>query len=316
MAKSQRLKSTKMKVLITGGAGYIGNELVYNLAGDKNIDEIVIYDNLNKGNYNLFTGLRKMPHHNIRFIKGDILDGRKFRKALDGIDVVYHLAANVTTPFADQNPQFFEQINHWGTAEVVYAIENSSVSKLIYLSSVSVYGSQSGLVTIDTPLEPKTYYGISKKRGEYQVKRLSDKLTTYIVRSGNVFGYSKNMRIDAVINKFMFDANFENRITINGDGNQKRAFISMEREVDALHQLLFSDLKSGIFNLVDKNVSILDLAENVKEIYPELEMIFVNQHLKMREMQVEKDERLNRLITVPAKDLKKELMEFKEKFTF
>lgn len=305
-----------MKVLITGGAGYIGNELVYKLATEKNIDEIVIYDNLNKGNYNLFTGLRKMPHHNIRFIKGDILDGRKFRKALDGIDVVYHLAANVTTPFADQNPHFFEQINHWGTAEVCYSIENSDVKKLIYLSSVSVYGSQSGLVTLDTPLEPKTYYGISKKRGEYQVKRLSEKLTTYIVRSGNVFGYSKNMRIDAVVNKFMFDAQFENRITINGNGNQRRAFISMEREVDALQQLLFSDLKSGIFNLVDKNVSILELADEVKNIYPELEMIFVNQHLKMREIQVERDEVLDRLIKVPAKDLKKELLDFKEKFSF
>ena len=305
-----------MKVLITGGAGYIGNELVYKLAGDNKIDEIVIYDNLNKGNYNLFTGIRKMPNDNIIFIKGDILDGRKFRKALEGVDVVYHLAANVTTPFADQNPQFFEQINHWGTAEVVYAVENSAVSKLIYLSSVSVYGSQSGMVTIDTSLEPKTYYGISKKRGEYQVNRLADKLTTYIVRSGNVFGYSKNMRIDAVVNKFMFDAQFENRITINGDGNQKRAFVSMEREVDALHQLLFSDLKSDVFNLVDKNVSILDLAEEVKNIYPNLEMIFVNQHLKMREIQVEKDKKLNQLLSVPGKSLKEELMEFKEKFTF
>jgi UDP-glucose 4-epimerase len=305
-----------MKVLVTGGAGYIGNELVYKLAGDKNIDEIVVYDNLNKGNYNLFTGLRKMPHHHISFIKGDILDGRKFRKALDGVDVVYHLAANVTTPFADQNPHFFEQINHWGTAEVCYSIENSDVSKLIYLSSVSVYGSQTGLVKLNTPLEPKTYYGISKKRGEHQVSRLADKLTTYIVRSGNVFGYSKNMRIDAVINKFMFDAQFENRITINGDGNQKRAFINMEREVDALHQLLFSDLKSDVFNLVDKNVSILDLAGQIKEIYPELEMIFVNQHLKMREIQVEVDEKLDRLIKIPKKDLKKELLEFKEKFAF
>jgi UDP-glucose 4-epimerase len=305
-----------MKVLITGGAGYIGNELVYKLACDKNIDEIVIYDNLNKGNYNLFTGLRKMPHQNIKFIKGDILDGRKFRKALSGVDVVYHLAANVTTPFADQNPQFFEQINHWGTAEVCYAIESSDVSKLIYMSSVSVYGSQSGLVTIDTPLHPKTYYGISKKRGEDQVKRLSDKLDTFIVRSGNVFGYSKNMRIDAVINKFMFDAQFENRITINGDGNQHRSFINMELVVDVLKQLPFSGLESGIFNLVDRNLSIIDLATEVKGIYPTLEMIFVNQHLKMREIKVEKDQRLSRLTTLPEKSLKTELIEFKEKFTF
>jgi UDP-glucose 4-epimerase len=305
-----------MKVLITGGAGYIGNELVYQLATDKSIGEIVIYDNLNKGNYNLFTGLRKMPHPNIKFIKGDILDGRKFRKALIGIDVVYHLAANVTTPFADQNPQFFEQVNHWGTAEVVYAIEKSDVSKLIYLSSVSVYGAQPGLVTIDTPLFPKTYYGISKKRGEDQVKRLSDKLSTYIVRSGNVFGYSKNMRIDAVINKFMFDAQFENRITINGDGNQQRAFVNMELVVDVLKQIPFSDLASGTYNLVDKNLPIIDLASEVKEIYPTLEMIFVNQHLKMREIRVEKDERLSRLATIPEKSIKTELLEFKEKFTF
>ena len=305
-----------MKVLITGGAGYIGNELVYKLTTDKNIDKIVIYDNLNKGNYNLFTGLRKMPHSRIKFVKGDILDGRKFRKALEGVDVVYHLAANVTTPFADQNPHFFEQINHWGTAEVVYAIEKSDVSKLIYLSSVSVYGSQKGLVTIDTPLFPRTYYGISKKRGEDQVKRLSDKITTYIVRSGNVFGYSKNMRIDAVINKFMFDAQFENRITINGDGNQHRSFINIEQVVDVMQQMTFSDLPSGIFNLTDKNISILDLAAEIKEIYPALEMIFVNQHLKMREIKVEKDHRLSSLLTIPQKDIKTELIEFKEKFTF
>ena len=316
MAKSQKPKAIKMKVLITGGAGYIGNELVYKLTTEKGIDEIVIYDNLNKGNYNLFTGLRKLPYPNIKFIKGDILDGRKFRKALDGVDVVYHLAANVTTPFADQNPHFFEQINHWGTAGVVYAIENSDVSKLIYLSSVSVYGSQSGLVTINTPLFPKTYYGISKKRGEDQVKRLSDKLTTYIVRSGNVFGYSKNMRIDAVINKFMFDAQFENRITINGDGNQQRAFISMEMVVDVLKQLPSSDLKSGTYNLVDKNLSIIDLATEVKGIYPTLEMIFVNQHLKMRQIKVEKDDRLSTLATQPQKNLKTELLEFKGMFTF
>ena len=305
-----------MKVLITGGAGYIGNELVYMLANDNSIDEIVIYDNLIKGNYNLFTGLRKMPRPNVKFIKGDILDGRKLRKALDGVDVVYHLAANVTTPFADQNPHFFEQINHWGTAELVYAVENSDVSKLVYLSSVSVYGSQSELVTIDTPMFPKTYYGISKKRGEDQVLRLSDKISTFIVRSGNVFGYSKNMRVDAVINKFMFDAQFENRITINGDGNQHRAFISIQKVAEVLSKLPFSDLNTGVFNLIDKNISIIELAEEVKNIYPNLEMIFVNQHLKMRQIRVEKDSRLEKLYNSKEKSIHEELEEFKEKFTF
>lgn len=305
-----------MKILITGGAGYIGDELVYKLSANPQVEEIIVYDNLVKGNYNFFTGLRKLPNPNVTFIKGDILNSRKIRKVLTGVDVVYHLAANVTTPFADQNPQFFEQVNHWGTAELMYAIEESEVKKVVYLSSVSVYGSQKEDVNINTVLNPRTFYGISKMRGEEHVKRLSDKFQTYIVRCSNVFGYSKNMRIDAVINKFMFEAQFENRITIHGDGNQYRAFISMERAVSALEQLIFSDLPSGAYNLVDKNLSILEVVEELRKIYPSLEMIFVNQHLKMREIKVDRDERLSSLIEAPEKDLKEELLDFKEMFTF
>jgi UDP-glucose 4-epimerase len=305
-----------MKVLITGGAGYIGSELVHKLASKEEIKEIVIYDNLHRGNYHFFTGVRKLDSKKVRFIKGDILDGRKFRKTLEGIDTVFHLAANVTTPFSDQDPHFFEQVNHWGTAEVVYAVEQSEVSKFIYLSSVSVYGSQDDMVNIHTPLNPRTFYGISKMRGEEHVQRLFPKIPTYIVRSGNVYGYSKAMRIDAVINKFMFDAQFANRITINGDGNQHRAFIEMKFLVNALDAMLNSDLPSDNYNLVDKNLSVLDIADTLKEIYPSLEMIFVNQHLKMREIKVERDARIIQLMHQHAPSLLEELRTFKKVFAF
>ncbi len=305
-----------MKVLITGGAGYIGSELVHKLAINKEITEIVIYDNLHRGNYHFFTGVRKLDSQKIRFIKGDILDGRKLRKSLEGIDTVYHLAANVTTPFADQNPHFFEQVNHWGTAELIYAVEQSEVTKLIYLSSVSVYGSQEEMVTIDTSLQPKTFYGISKMRGEEHVRRLFNKIPTYIVRSGNVYGYSKAMRIDAVINKFMFDAHFSSRITINGDGNQYRAFVEMGFLVDALDAIINCELPSGDYNLVDKNLSVLEISDVLKTIYPSLEMIFVNQHLKMREIKVERDKRINQLVTRKEQSLLEELQSFKKVFAF
>lgn len=305
-----------MKVLITGGAGYIGSELVFKLANNSAVKEIIIYDNLHRANFNFFIGKRKIAHPNIRFIKGDILDGRKLRKVLENVDVVYHLAANVTTPFADQNPHFFEQVNHWGTAELSYAVEQSNVSKFIYVSSVSVYGSQSGIVTTNTELNPKTFYGISKMRGEEHVRRLFDKLPTYIARSGNVFGYSKGLRIDAVINKFMFDAQFESRITIHGDGMQSRAFIEVGRLVNYLDAMLSSDQPSGSFNLVDKNLSILDIVDTMRELYPGLEMIFVNQHLKMREIRVEKDPNTTDLIELADRSLMEELSEFKKMFTF
>lgn len=305
-----------MKVLITGGAGYIGSELVYKLAKNKAVKEIVIYDNLHRGSFNFFIGVRKIEHSNVKFVKGDILDGRKLRKVLEGVDVVYHLAANVTTPFADQNPHFFEQVNHWGTAELVYAVEKSNVSKFIYVSSVSVYGSQSGMVTLDTPLNPRTFYGISKKRGEEHVSRLFDKIPTYIARSGNVFGYSKGLRIDAVINKFMFDAQYDSKITIHGDGNQSRAFIEIGRLVSYLDAMLNSTLVSGHFNLVDKNLSVLDVVDTMRELYPGLEMIFVNQHLKMREIQVERDVNTTKLVKMEGRSLIDELDDFKRMFTF
>ena len=91
-----------MKVMITGGAGYIGNELVYRLSSQRGIDSILVYDNLCKGNYNLFTGLRKVPGKNVHFVQADILDSRSLRKHMEGMDVVYHLAAKVETPYADQ----------------------------------------------------------------------------------------------------------------------------------------------------------------------------------------------------------------------
>ncbi|MBS1270807.1 MAG: dTDP-glucose 4,6-dehydratase [Gammaproteobacteria bacterium] len=305
-----------MKVLITGGAGYIGNELVYRLAAADNVNEIVIYDNLAKGNYNLFTGLRKLPIANVRFIRGDILDSRKLRTVMEGVNVVYHLAANVTTPFADQNAHVFEQTNHWGTAEVVYAAEDVGLDKAIYLSSASVYGSYNTVGSVNDPVNPRSFYAISKQRGEDHMLRLLEKLSVYVIRCANVYGYSKNLRFDAVINRFMFDAHFSNRITVHGNGKQYRAFISMDRTVDLLHQLVDTTLEPGVYNLVDKNLSIIQIVETLRKIYPDLEMIFIDQHLPMHDIWVEHDERLDTVMKLPEKNLLDDLHDFKRTFTF
>ena len=124
-----------MRVLVTGGAGYMGKELVYRLASEPSIKDILVYDNLCKGNYNLFTRLRKVPSNIVRFVQADNLDSRGLRKHMEDTDVVFHLEARVETPYADQNAHDFEQTNHWRTAEVVYAAEEVRVSRLIHLSS-------------------------------------------------------------------------------------------------------------------------------------------------------------------------------------
>lgn len=304
-----------MKVLITGGAGYIGNELTYVLLNDTNIEQIIIYDNLSRKNYNLFLD-SQYPKGKVKFVNGELLDSRTLRQVVDQVDVVYHLAAKVTTPFSSEAPHLFEQVNHWGTAELVYAIEKSNVKRVIYLSSTSVYGASDELVDIDTTPNPKTFYGSSKLRGGQHVKRLFKKMPAFITRCGNVYGYSPSARFDAVINRFMFEANFIGKIQITGNGDQYRAFIHIDKVVNVLHNLLYSNTSSGIYNLVDKNLSINQISQMVKEIYPKLEMIFINQQLALRQLKVKKDERLKDLMTLSSRSLKEELISFKEKFAF
>ena len=305
-----------MNILITGGAGYIGTELAYELDNNPEVEQIIIYDNLSRGNINLFIGIQKLSDK-IKFIQGDILDSRLLRKTLKDIDVVYHLAANVTTPFADQNPHLFEQINHWGTAEVVYAVEESNVKKFIYTSSASVYGASSEEVNKNTLHNPKTFYGISKLRGEEHVNRLMDKnLETYIIRCGNIYGYSKSMRFDSVINKFLFEANFKNRIAIQGTGEQHRSFIHIDKTANILKRLIFSDLPKGSYNLVEDNLSINHIVDTLKILYPNLETLFINQQLKLRELKVKPNKQINALTNIPKRTLLDVLTVFKNEFSF
>jgi UDP-glucose 4-epimerase len=303
-----------MKILITGGAGYIGTELLSLLAASDEVAELRVYDNLSRGNRNLFIGKSSLGEK-VRFIQGDLLDSRKLRSAMRDVDIVYHLAANVTTPFSDQNPHLFEQVNHWGTAELVYAFEESEADSLVYLSSVSVYGTSSDYTTTASPLNPRTFYGISKMRGEEHVQRVSSDKKTYILRCGNVYGYNKSMRFDAVINRFMFEANFHGRITVNGNGEQFRPFIHIAKVGSVLAALSKGTIAPGTYNLVDRNLAIGEVVEQLRVLYPQLEMLFVNQHMKMRELKVQGSEELKSSYPNTG-SLLEELQEFKKAFTF
>lgn len=304
-----------MNVLITGGAGYIGTELVYSLGEMNEVENIVVYDNLSRGNYNLFIG-HKVASPKVKFIQGEILDSRKLRNALKNIDVVFHFAAKVTTPFANTDGHIYEQTNHWGTAELTYALEESNVKQLIFLSSTGVYGNTTEIANESSLPQPDSFYSISKFRAEQHVKRLSDKIKTIIIRLGNVYGYSKSMRFDAVINRFMFDAHFINRITVNGAGSQHRSFIHINKTISILSQLLKIDVPGGTYNLTDKTLSILDIVEVMRLIYTDLESFFINQNYTGHNSEVERQSQLLNYIGLPESNLEDELKEFKTKFTF
>lgn len=304
-----------MKVLITGGAGYIGYALVRQLMFSPEISEIIIYDNLSRKNYAFFDH-QKFSEKPIRFVHGDILDGRKLNQTLQGVEVLYHLAAKVTTPFADMDAHSFDQINHWGTAQVAYAAEQQGVKHLVYLSSASVYGNSEDAVDENSSPSPRSYYGIAKLAGEEQVLRLTNKMKVHVIRSGNVYGYNPTYRIDAVINRFIFEAHFEGRVSIQGSGEQQRAFIHVDKLATALRQLPTAQVESGVYNFAEHNFSINDILLSVKVLYPELETINVNPNMPRRNISLVLPTPLWEALQIPNINLLSEFQAFQAVFAF
>jgi UDP-glucose 4-epimerase len=137
------------------------------------------------------------------------------------------------------------------------------------------------------------------------------------MRCGNVYGYSRSMRFDAVINKFAFEANFMKLITIQGDGKQSRTFIHIEMLANALANLLTAQLVNGTYNLVERNLKVIDILDVLKELIPPLEFIFINQHLRLHELNVKVNQQVNDILGVANnRPLKEELEEFLTKFSY
>lgn len=305
-----------MKILITGGAGYIGYSLVKQLLEDVDqLHSITIYDNLSRRNYSFFTEAN-FGHKPVKLIHGDILDGRMLQQALEGIDWVVHLAAKVTTPFADSDAHTFDQVNHWGSAQLAYAIEKSRVAEVINLSSISIYGDHSQPVDEHTPPNPQSFYGRSKWEGEKQIDVLTRTRKVYTLRSGNVYGYNPAYRIDAVVNRLLFQANFLGKITINGSGDQMRSFIHVDKVAHAIVGIIDGHLTPGTYNLVEHNLSINDIAAQIHSLYPKLDIIHANHNIRMKDVQTSLPCAMWEQLPLDPKSLGEELFDFKSHFSF
>lgn len=300
-----------MRVLITGGAGYVGTELCIKLNKNPEVKEITVLDNLSQNNYNLFLHSQIKPGK-VKFVKGELLDSRTLDKVLTNIDVVYHLASENSDN--DKLHHLHEQVNNWGTAELIYAIEESNVKQLVYVSCTSVYGYSDQEFDVFTLPEPSSSLGSSKLRGEQHAERIMPKVNTQIIRLGNVFGHGVSMKMKSIINRLLFDSHFVGRISIHGNGNQKRPFISLDKTTTILANLLGGKLDSGVYNLVEHNKSIMDLVEIMQSQNPDMEMIFTNQHLELPQQMVKTDDRIMKLYDGKKMSFEDELNALKNHF--
>ncbi len=254
------------KILVTGGAGFIGSHLIETLLEKDN--EIVVLDNLNTGCLdNLSTNLEK-----IEYVKGDIRDKEIVYKALDNVTKVYHLAAEVGVDRSIKVPAAVTiDINLNGTKKVLETCIDSDVNTLLFASSSEVYGhipKDKLPIAEDDNFKPDTVYGESKLRAEKLCKQFSDEfgLNTISVRYFNVYGPRQSLNGYAVphfINKALRNEN----IKIHGNGKQIRDFTFVEDAVDATVRACNKKYDKEVFNIGSGiPVVIEDLAEKIIEL--------------------------------------------------
>lgn len=275
-------ESPRRTILVTGGCGYLGSQLIRDLATDQRLGPVTvrILDNMQAGRVEALMNLP--PRGNFEFIEGDILDPAAARKATRGVDTVIHLAAIVRTPMSFDHPIWVEQVNHWGTARLVEACLEQGVEHLIYASSASVYG-PGGPFTEASEAKPLGPYAQSKFKAEGDVQSAATRgMDTTILRFGTLYGCGPVTRYDAVINRFAFLAGVRRPLTVYGDGNQRRPFVHLRDGSEAILACLAGDVRStpgaaAVYNVVSENVTIAELVDAARAAMPQVRVHYTEQ---------------------------------------
>jgi UDP-glucose 4-epimerase len=265
-------------ILITGGCGYLGSQLLLDLASDPAFaaQTIRVLDNLDRGNYRALFDLPDGA--NIRFLEADLLDPASLRFALAGIETVLHLAAIVTTPVHLSHDRAMEQVNHWGTANLASACVECGVARLVYASSHAVYGA-GGPHAEDDACRPVGNYAMSVRSAEQAVLASAGRgLRAQVLRFGSFYGDAPVSRFDTVVNRFAILAALGKPVTIYGSGRQRRPVLSIDDASAALRFVLQSDAAlPDIVNVAEANPSVLEVAEAIRRLRPGTQVHFTEQ---------------------------------------
>ncbi|MCX6668002.1 MAG: NAD-dependent epimerase/dehydratase family protein [Euryarchaeota archaeon] len=262
-----------MRVLLTGGAGYIGSVLIPELLRRY---KVRVLDNLTYG----YDGI--IPHlgnQNFEFVRGDIRDASIIKKTLKDIDFVIHLAAIVGYPACKARPELSNEINYLGTKNLV----NQCSIPIIFASSGSNYGIVEAACDEETQLNPLTEYGWSKVKAEEEIQKNSDYI---IYRFSTGFGLSPRIRLDLLVNDFLFKA-MKNKELIIYEKDYWRSFIHVKDMAESLIFALenFEKMNHEIYNIGNETLCLTkeDVALKIKN--------YVDYYLKFAGFGTDPDQR-------------------------
>jgi len=271
--KSKVKRGGIKKVLVIGGAGYLGSVICrkalihgYKI---KVLDNLTYSDDGIKGLY---------PNKNFSFLRGDIRNISNIVEAIKDVDAVIHLAAIVGDPACAVDPKQTLEINYLATKMIVETCKCFQINRFIFSSTCSVYGESSTpntKLTEESPLNPVSLYAETKIKCEQSIlEAVDENFSPTILRMATLYGYSPNMRFDLAINLLTGKALFDKKIPIFG-GSQWRPWLDVEDAAEAYINCLetpIEKVKGEIFNVLSENYKIIEVGKIINSVCPEAKM--------------------------------------------
>jgi UDP-N-acetylglucosamine 4-epimerase len=262
-----------MRILVTGGAGFIGSNIVESLLKDARVSYVRVLDNLATGSVNNIEEF--YSHSQFEFVEGDIRDYSACLQACDNIDLVSHQAALGSVPRSINDPLTTNEVNITGTLNIFTAAKEKKVKRVVYAASSSTYGNHPGLPKVEDKIgKPLSPYAITKYVNELYAEVFAGLYGMEFIglRYFNVFGKKQNPKgpYAAVIPLFIEAVLNEQSPTINGNGEHSRDFTHVTNAVDANILSLFTNNKQAVnqvYNIAyGRQTSLLQLFDYLKKI--------------------------------------------------
>lgn len=266
-------------LLITGPLGHIGSKFIHSLNHTHNIGTIFLVDNLATLRY---PSLFNLPVDvKFKFFEADILKFN-FEEVLNDVDIVLHLAAITDAANSFDIEDKVMEINLEGTRRVAEACAKTN-TKFIFISTTSVYGTQSEIVDEncgEEDLKPQSPYARSKFLAENSLFKLAEQFSSFhfvICRFGTIYGTSIGMRFHTAINKFIWQSVMGQPISVWATAlHQRRPYLSLNEAVTALQWIIEKNIFTNqIYNVLSVNVTVNEIIEEIKKYVPDVKMNFV-----------------------------------------
>ena len=254
-----------MNIFITGGAGFLGSHLTQFLIDQGHT--VTIFDNFSNSNSKIFLNDDK-----VKLIEGDIIDYSKLSISMKNIELVIHLAAQISVKDSLKNPENTIKINVNGTQNLLKSCVDNKIKNFIAASSAAIFGDQSIMPLIEeSPKNPISPYGKSKLLMEEKILEFSkqNNFNSIILRFFNLYGFGQSTQYAGVITKFLENIKNNSNLMIYGKGEQTRDFIHVDDAISTF-DLAIKNINQKIGEIYNvgsgQSITILELAQSILKI--------------------------------------------------